>query len=480
MKKKALTRFKNSIALMLMTGMVMAACAAPETTDGSSEENAQSAESVTADSSYAKTGEGSGTEMSDAVENKVICTSARLPEEKYEGTAESFLFGDAYSDWAQAKAEAVEVSLEAQDGMDAYYLDMVSTFLKEGGETSVVCSPFNMYMALSVLAETADTETLAQILKLLQAPDKDTLAARVGTFWEANYADTPLMQELLANSLWLANDLAFREETINRIAGEYHASVFRAPMGDQETNRALRDWVNTETKDLLKEYADNLELQPETVAAIISTLYNKAAWRDSFAKEGTTKQTFHGVKGDTEADMMHRSDRMQYYDQDGFTAVALPLTESGYMIFCLPDEGVELASVISNPDSMKLFRDPLGEEGTDVQVNLTLPKFKVSGQIDMKDGLKALGITDAFEGDKADFSSLTEEADLILSEAIHACMVETDEDGVTGAAYTALMLSKTSLLEPEEEVDFVLDRPFYFAVTSEDNQILFAGTVCNS
>lgn len=57
-------------------------------------------------------------------------------------------------------------------------------------------------------------------------------------------------------------------------------------------------------------------------------------------------------------------------------------------------------------------------------------------------------------------------------------MIEIDEEGVTGAAYTALNLAGGAALT-EDEIDFVLDRPFMFVLTGADGSILFGGIVRN-
>ena len=51
-----------------------------------------------------------------------------------------------------------------------------------------------------------------------------------------------------------------------------------------------------------------------------------------------------------------------------------------------------------------------------------------------------------------------------------------DEDGCTGAAYTIIAVEGMSA-PPREIIDFTLDRPFVFAVTSSTNDVLFAGVV---
>ena len=111
-------------------------------------------------------------------------------------------------------------------------------------------------------------------------------------------------------------------------------------------------------------------------------------------------------------------------------------------------------------------------------MHLSVPKFEVSQKTDLTGTLLQLGITDVLNSEKADFSPLTDDSsDIFLSSAEHAAMVKIDEEGVTGAAYTAFALAADAL--PLNEVYFTLDRPFLFAVTASDGSILFAGIIQN-
>lgn len=77
----------------------------------------------------------------------------------------------------------------------------------------------------------------------------------------------------------------------------------------------------------------------------------------------------------------------------------------------------------------------------------------------------------------ADFSPMTSKvAEIFLSKADHAARVAIDEEGVTAAAYTVMMMAGAAA-PPEEEMDFVLDRPFLFAITGADGLPLFVGVV---
>lgn len=95
-----------------------------------------------------------------------------------------------------------------------------------------------------------------------------------------------------------------------------------------------------------------------------------------------------------------------------------------------------------------------------------------------------MGITDVLNPDIADFSPMTDEdftpgidgQGIYLSQATHGVRVAIDEEGVTAAAYTVMATAEAGE-PPEEEVDFILDRPFIFVITNPDGLPLFAGIV---
>lgn len=117
-------------------------------------------------------------------------------------------------------------------------------------------------------------------------------------------------------------------------------------------------------------------------------------------------------------------------------------------------------------------------ESNSALVHLTVPKFNDSAKINLLECLKNIGITDVLSDKQADFTPLTKEVENIyVSRAEHASMVKIDEEGVTGAAYTAFMMDSAGIIQ--NQVDFIIDRPFVFAVVAPDGSILFTGVIQN-
>ena len=145
----------------------------------------------------------------------------------------------------------------------------------------------------------------------------------------------------------------------------------------------------------------------------------------------------------------------------------------------LPDEAADVNAVIESGEILRLIRESgAWENKVYADINLAMPKFDVVSEIDLVDGLKAMGITDVFDVAVADFSPMKKNADDVwLNEAKHASRVAVDEKGCVAAAYTSMMLLDGASRPSPEKVDFVIDRPFLFAITGADGAILFIGVV---
>ncbi len=91
-----------------------------------------------------------------------------------------------------------------------------------------------------------------------------------------------------------------------------------------------------------------------------------------------------------------------------------------------------------------------------------------------------MGMQDAFSMADADFSGMTGERDLYISDVIHQAFVAVDESGTEAAAATAVVMSLRSAAIPREPPAVVVDRPFIFVIRDiETGSILFMGRVMN-
>lgn len=389
-------------------------------------------------------------------------------------------FDDVYNAWWEG-VKAQRRELGDTTALQTFFARSAGTFLADTGGENRVYSPLNVYMALSMLAQLTDGESRGQILTLLGSGDMDTLRRQAGDVWNANYRDDGALTSILASSLWLNQDVKFNQDTMDILAEDFYASSYRGEPGTEEFNKALQSWLNEQTGGLLEEQAGNIELDSETILALASTVYFRARWGDEFVKENTIPQTFHAPDGDVEADFMRQEWEQTYYWGDQFAAVSQPFEEGGAMWFLLPDEGVRAEDLFADEEAMGfLFSDNRSEweKQKFLIVHKSIPRFDVASQYDLGDGLRALGVTDVFDPAASDFTSMADgtEFPVFLSRANHAARVAIDEEGCTAAAFT-VMETCGAAMPPDEEVDFVLDRPFIFVITGDSGLPMFVGVV---
>lgn len=395
--------------------------------------------------------------------------------ENYEKADDSF-DQDAYTQALDTYTKLHHESAAYTKSLSTFFTASIQEFLTDAKGDNRIYSPINVYMALSMLAETTDGSSRQQLLDLLGADSLETLRTQAGAIWNSNYYQDEKASSILGNSLWLRNDTNYNQQTLDTLADIYYASAYSGSMGSEELDQLLQNWLNEQTKNQLTEQSKEIKLSPETVLALASSIYFKASWTTHFPKNATTSGTFHSPDGDVTCSMMNKSEQQAYYKGANYTAIAQNFNGSGQMLFVLPDEGVSLDDLLKDENTVQsLLSHNVYDSSNWRTVNLTMPKFDVASDLNLVDGLRTLGVTAIFDEKISDFSPLTDEHnEMFVSQINHAARVTVDEDGCTAAAYTVVMLEGTAITET---VDFVLDRPFIFVITGADNMPLFVGVV---
>ena len=383
---------------------------------------------------------------------------------------------DNWSAWSDSQQAQYDQPDGYADSAEAFFRSSIPVILNS--ETgNQVYAPVNVYMALSMLAETTDGSSRQQLLELLGADSIEALRTQANHVWNAHYADNGLAACVLANSLWLDSTLSYDQSTVDTLAQEYFASVYQGDLGSQKMNTTLRDWLNDQTHGLLQEQTQGVELDPMCILALASTVYYNVQWEDDFYEGNNYEATFHTPQGDTDTTFMYKVlSYGPYYQGSSCGAVTLSLRDGSRMWLFLPEEGYTPAQLLeSGQITDMLYGEDL--ESADVQVNLSLPKFDIVSNTDLIPQLQQLGVTDVF-GVQADFSPLLGSTDAApyVDQISHAARVAVDEKGVTAAAYTLIEVDGAGMASAEE-IDFTLDRPFVFVIESRDGLPLFTGIV---
>ena len=340
------------------------------------------------------------------------------------------------------------------------------------GKTRMV-SPFSVYVALSMLANGAEGETLAQLDGLLglTADERNAyLAAWIEDLTKGGEGETKFAN---ADSLWIKNEFEqyVPKTFLDTCAQNYRAAVFSAPM-DNSTVEGINAWAKAKTADMIDEIIE--ELDPYTVMVLMNAIALDAKWVDSFDEAETQKDyTFTKADGTTvNVDMMHGVVDSKYLENDLATGFIKPYKGDEFSyIALLPKEGVSVGQLLESLQPGDIRN--LCTDSRWASVKVGIPKYEVEYSLELSDTLKALGVTDAFEEDRADFSRLMELPHVFVDKVNHKTYISVDEAGAKAAAVTEVELQFKGV----PQYDYViLDRPFVYMIVDSDGLPIFFGT----
>ena len=347
--------------------------------------------------------------------------------------------------------------------------------------TNRIWSPINAYIALAMTAELTGGDTQDEVLNVLGVSDLQDLRQGISALWETIYNDNGKEISVLANSLWLDREISYQQEVMDILAYHYYASVYQGDLGSSRTNKDIANWLNNQTGGFLKDRTGTANLDPNSMLVMASTIYFQSQWTDEFHKGKNTEDVFHTVGGDVICTFMNAElYEMNYYWAETYGAVQLFLENGSMMWFILPDVDKTVDDVLASGDYMDMITQN-GEFPHEnrkwMKVNLSVPKFDVSASTDLKQGLENMGLTKIFKPVGNDFTpSIDSEIPVYLDSINQDTRVAIDEKGVTAASYIELNFGAGAAAPPDEIIDFILNRPFVFAICT-DQIPLFVGTV---
>lgn len=241
--------------------------------------------------------------------------------------------------------------------------------------------------------------------------------------------------------------------------------------------KRINDWVLEKTEGKISEVLSPGTVCPLTKLVLVNAMYFKGKWKAQFDRKYTRGMPFKTNQEEKKTVQMmfkHAKFKMAHVDEVNAQVLALPYAEDELnMVVLLPDESSDLTVVEKALTYEKLRAWTNPETLTESKVQVFFPRLKLEESYDLETVLQSLGMTDAFEETKADFSGMTSKKNVPVSKVAHKCFVEVNEEGTEAAATTAVIRNTRSCrVEPR----FCADRPFLFFIWHQKtSSILFCG-----
>jgi serpin B len=281
----------------------------------------------------------------------------------------------------------------------------------------------------------------------------------------------------IANALWGQQDYTIQPAFLNILAQNYSAGMNLLDfMNSPEDSRVtINNWVSSQTNNRINDLLPQGSIDSLTRFVLTNAIYFDAAWQDPFSANKTQNGTFNLIDGSTvTVPMMSNEAGYSYAKGTGYQAVELPYS------------GNEIAMDIIMPDAGKfttfesaMTADKINGIIGSLQnsfMTLTMPKFSFDSSFSLKSALSALGMPIAFDPNQADFSGITGNTDLHISDVVHKAFVAVDEEGTEAAAATGIVIGLAAM----PQYSMTVDQPFIFLIRDiKTGAILFVGRVMN-
>ncbi|KGL93449.1 Serpin B6 [Charadrius vociferus] len=368
-----------------------------------------------------------------------------------------------------------------------FALDLLRKLCENKSRQNLFFSPFSISSALSMILLGSKGNTEAQIAKVLSLnKDEDVHNGYPSLLSEINDPNTKYILRT-ANRLYGEKTFEFLSSFIESSQKLYHAGLEQTDFvhASEDARKQINGWVEERTEGKIQNLLAEGILDSLTRLVLVNAIYFKGNWENQFDKEKTSEKPFHINKNETKpVQMMFKKDRFNMTYIGDFKTKILELPYVGNelsMIILLPDaikdESTGLESLERELTYEKLI-DWINPEMMDcTEVRVSLPRFKLEEDYDLKPLLSSMGMPDAFDVRKADFSGISAGNELVLSEVVHKSFVEVNEEGTEAAAATAgVMMMRCAMIVPE----FTADHPFLFFIRhNKTSSILFCGRFCS-
>jgi serpin B len=349
---------------------------------------------------------------------------------------------------------------------------------------NLVLSPNSIATALAMAGTGAAGRTAAQIARTLHLTKPAAFKA-VGNLQRTiakeqavagqDHPKAPTLE--LANGLFLQQGFSVKPTFVSGLQRHFGTVLesidFRGdPTGSLNT---INDWVSEHTMGVIPSLLTSLP--KETQLALTNAAYLKADWLHPFDSAHTTLAPFHNRAGSTSVEFMHQTEQLRYGSGKGYQAVDLPYRASSLsMLVVLPREK-SVARLQGRLDAKGLARIVRGLSRRPVR--LSLPRFHLTSKVKLKNALRSLGMTAAFD-ESADFSRISAAIELKIDLVEHAADLKVDEEGTTAAAATVVVFVPTSKPKPPPAITFNANHPFlFFLHDNRTGAVLFAGRLTN-
>jgi len=366
------------------------------------------------------------------------------------------------------------------DASNRFAFDLYGRLRGQGG--NLFFSPYSLSSALAMTSAGAHGETARQMAAVLHLP-AGAVPIHCGYAALRDDLNAPGKPYELAvtSALWGQKGYGFLPGFLGLLKTHYGAPLAELDFAADAdgARRTINAHVEKATREKIKDLIAKGQLAAQTRLVLTNAIYFKGRWTLPFDKKAAREDDFLLAPGSkVRVPMMNRVAEYPYADAGDCLALALPYEGGALaMIVLLPKQADGLAALEKSLSAAKVAECLARMRAQEVQV--ALPRFTMTTAFLLRETLAAMGMPDAFDSAKADFTGMNGGKEpLWIGQVIHKAFVEVNEEGTEAAAATAVVAEGREAPAPPPV--FRADRPFLFLIRDvRSGCILFLGRVAD-
>lgn len=363
-----------------------------------------------------------------------------------------------------------------------FAFDLYKQLRKEAEKSNIFFSPYSIITTMEIVYEGA-RGTTAQELATSLSLQKNVQKRRAGSkslFDILHKSNAPYTLST-ANALWIDQDFKILAEYHSNAQTWYNAAINNVDFqhDSAQAEHIINAWVNQQTKGMIKTILEPNSLNALTRLVVTNAIYFKGKWSEPFNKQQTQQEAFF-VNENTQVHvaMMHAVQDYAYTENDSMQMLELPYAGDDLsMIIVLPKEknSKQLEQEL-NSKNFVAWKQELAKQ----KVNVHIPRITLDTSYGLVETCKHMGVHQAFDQNKADFSGIDGKRDLYIALINHKAALEVNEEGTEAAAATAAVMMMKSVRFEKPIPEFRADHPFIIMIEEKTTGvILFMGYIQN-
>ncbi len=384
---------------------------------------------------------------------------------------------DLMKDSKPEKVNTVELKEGFLKSTSDFSVDLFKQTYRKGENT--LLSPTSVYLALGMVANGADGNTLKEFENVL-----GKYGIGIKDLNENYHSLSKSLTDVysgkvrIANSIWYSQDanLDIKKDFLQTNADYYNASAYKADFNNPQTVNDINSWVKLRTGNTIDKIIN--EINPKTIMYLINTLYFENKWQSIYTNDDVKKDNFYLENGVNKSTDFMLSKEDWYLKDDKAEGFIKPYKDRKYsFVALLPNQNISMDNYISSLSGERFVN--LLKNKEKAIVNSALPKFTAGCSINLVDPLKKLGIKDGFELEKANFTKMAS-SKVWIGNVLQKNFIAVDTEGTKAGAVTSIEMSTSSIILNLKIHEVKLNRPFVYAIVDNETKLpLFIGTMVN-